>query len=109
MTQFKTAAELAQKAVQKPVSAREEMWAMEESFIKELAANEGAYAQYPKAFNTYNAASTFASTVSKRLRYKFTRDECRLSGRFETIITDEANGFRVWIAYTAKPEEAPNA
>lgn len=76
MTQFKSAAELKQKAVRKPISAREEMWAREEALIRDLASNEGAYGQYPKEFTTYNAASAFANTVNKRLRHKFTRKEC---------------------------------
>ena len=105
MMQFKTAAELAQKALRKPLSAREKMWAMEESFIKELAANEGAYAQYPKEFDTYNAASLFANTVNQRLRHKFTRDACPLAGDFATIITDESGKYLVWVAYTTKPDE----
>lgn len=105
MTQFKLEAELIRKAVRKPVSAREEMWAMEEALIRDLAANEGVYGQYPKEFTTYNAASTFANTVSKRLRHKFTRMECPLTGDFETIITDESNKYLVWIAYTSKKKE----
>lgn len=105
MTQFKSAAELKRKAVRKPISAREEMWAREEALIRDLASNEGAYGQYPKEFTTYNAASAFANTVNKRLRHKFTREECPLTGDFETIITDESNKYLVWIAYTSKKEE----
>lgn len=113
MTQFKSAAELKQKALRKPVSAREEMWAMEEALINDLAANEGEYGQYPKEFNTYNAASMFANTVRNKTRHSFRSKVCGLPGWFETIITEESRKYLVWIAYTSKKEEeeeeCPNA
>ncbi len=101
MTQFKSAQELEPMLAEKRLSKWNELWEREAVFINELAAHEGQFAEYPKTFRTFNAASSFASSVTNGVRHSFQPEVCDLPGGFHTQITEEdADAFHVWIAYT---------
>ena len=102
MTQFKSAQELESMLAEKPLSKWNELWQREAEFIDELAAHEGQYAQYPRRFKTFNAASSFASSIVNGVRHSFQPEVCDLPGDFHTKITEDTDTFHVWVAYTSE-------
>ncbi|KFI57466.1 hypothetical protein [Bifidobacterium choerinum] len=110
MTEFRTAAELVPRDVSRRTGNYARMWAMEEDFIRDLAANEGKYARYPKSFASYESADMFARTVTNRRRHSFRPEVCGFPGSFKTIITKDGDEYHVWVAYeTNTGEEASDA
>lgn len=109
MTQFKSEAELMEKAVVRPMSKRAKEWAEQAAFINRLAMNEGKYALWAKTYTTLGNATVAAKSIQKQTMHSFR--VCDLPGRFKTIITNENGLFQVWVAYTTEPEkkEAHNA
>lgn len=97
MTVFKTASELAGKAVVKPVSKRAQEWAKQAEFIKTLAEREGEYALWPREYTSLSTAQSAAATMTHRRMYSFR--ECGLPGGFDTIITNDDGRFQIWVAY----------
>lgn len=100
MTQFKSARELEPMLAEKPLTKRDQLWQKEAEFIGELAAHEGLFAEYPKTFKTYGYAKAFSREVENRYRHSFQYGVCNLPGGFRTNITEDADRFHVWIAYT---------
>lgn len=110
MTEFKTAMELSTRMAKKPRTKRSSMWSMEADFIRDLAANEGKYARYPKVFDTYNSAYLFGDNILRRVRHSFQEKVCNLPGWFDPVITESNGEYHVWIAYkTSEGTEDSNA
>lgn len=102
MTQFKSARELEPMLAEKPLSKWNELWEREAVLINELAMHEGQYAQYPRRFKTFNAASSFASSIVNGVRHSFQPEVCNLPGGFRTKITEDDGTYEVWIAYAGE-------
>ena len=101
MTQFKSAQELEPMLAENRLSKWNELWEREAVLINELATHEGQFAEYPRRFKTFNAASSFASSITNMVRHSFQPEVCNLPGGFHTKITEDDGTYEVWIAYTS--------